>query len=86
MISTMQLITKKPDNSHPAYRNPSTIIPTPTSSAIVHFIQPGIRFSSLRSYFSVSRTTVILAMAFLAVYCCFAPFIFAPLTPSHHSQ
>jgi hypothetical protein len=49
MISTMQLITKKPVSSHPAYRKPIVTIPIPINNAMVHFIQTGIRFSLPRS-------------------------------------
>jgi len=36
---------KKVVSSQPAKRNPTAMIPSPTSSEIPHFIQPGIAYS-----------------------------------------
>jgi hypothetical protein len=66
-ISTMQLITKKPVRSHPAYRKPTVTIPIPINNAIVHFIQTGIRFSfaSQRLAHVVAAANIILTQGLL---------------------
>ena len=73
MISTMQLITKKPVRSHPAYRNPTVTIPIPINNAMVHFIQTGIRFSLPRS---VQRILYCVSEYYLILVLCW-PFIAA---------
>src|SRR4029077_13625541 len=42
MIKTRQFSTKNELSSHPAHRNPTTMIANPRAIAITHFIQPGI--------------------------------------------